>query len=49
MNGDNPSSNIRKRIDVDGLTKIPDPVTERMLEKEFNFIVSYHRIIQRFS
>jgi hypothetical protein len=25
---------VRKRIDVDGLTKIPDQITSRMLEKE---------------
>ena len=25
---------IRKRIDIDGLTKIPDQITSRMFEKE---------------
>lgn len=29
---------VRKRIDVDGLTKIPDPITSRMLEKERTYV-----------
>jgi len=29
---------VRKRIDVDGLTKIPDQITLRMLEKERGFV-----------
>ncbi|CAF1221158.1 unnamed protein product [Adineta ricciae] len=29
---------VRKRIDVDGLTKIPDQVTSRMLEKERAYV-----------
>lgn len=31
---------VRKRIDCDGLTKIPDPITSRMLEKERTYVVS---------
>ena len=31
---------VRKRIDVDGLTKIPDPITSRMVEKERAYVVS---------
>jgi hypothetical protein len=29
---------VRKRIDVDGLTKIPDQITSRMLEKERAYV-----------
>lgn len=41
---------IRKRIDIDGLTKIPDQITSRMVQKERAYkqkIENLHEHIRR--
>jgi len=41
---------VRKRIDIDGLTKIPDQVTSRMLKKEHKYqqqIQNLHENLRR--
>jgi hypothetical protein len=41
---------VRKRIDIDGLTKIPDQITTRMVQKERAYVQqidSLHEHIRR--